>query len=74
MSVLFVALPVALLLGGAAVFAFVRAVRSGQFDDLDTPPLRMIFDDRDSRHDQRQWPREMARVPQNSTKPNGASQ
>lgn len=47
MSVLLIALPVALLLGAFAVHAFVRAVRSGQFDDLDTPPLRMLHDDLD---------------------------
>ncbi len=51
MSVLFIALPIALLLGGAAVVAFVRAARSGQFDDLETPPLRMLFDDRDEHSD-----------------------
>lgn len=45
MSVIFIALPVALLLGLAAVVAFVRAARSGQFDDLETPPLRMLHDD-----------------------------
>jgi cbb3-type cytochrome oxidase maturation protein len=45
MSVLFIALPVALALAGLAVGAFVFSVRDGQFDDLDTPPLRILFDD-----------------------------
>jgi cbb3-type cytochrome oxidase maturation protein len=45
MSVLLVALPIALALGGLAVYGFVRAVRGGQFDDLDTPALRMLHDD-----------------------------
>lgn len=49
MAVLYIALPVALLIGGLAVFAFVYAVRQGQFDDLDTPPMRMLFDDVDVR-------------------------
>lgn len=49
MSVLFIALPVALLLGGAAVAAFVIAARGGQFDDLETPPRRILFDDREGR-------------------------
>lgn len=49
MSVLFIALPIALVLGGIAVFAFVRAVRTGQFDDLDTPAARVVFDDADVR-------------------------
>lgn len=25
--------------------AFIWAVRSGQFDDTETPPIRMLFDD-----------------------------
>jgi cbb3-type cytochrome oxidase maturation protein len=45
MSVLYIAVPVALLIALIAVVAFVYQVRSGQFDDLDTPPRRMLFDD-----------------------------
>lgn len=45
MEVLFVALPVALLLGAAAVAAFILAARNGQFDDLETPPQRVLYDD-----------------------------
>lgn len=42
---IFVLLPVALLFAGAAVAVFLWAVRSGQMDDLDTPPLRILHDD-----------------------------
>lgn len=45
MSVIYVLVPVASVLAIAAVWAFIRAVRSGQFDDLDTPPVRMLHDD-----------------------------
>lgn len=45
MSVLYIALPVALVLAVIAVIAFVMQVRGGQFDDLETPPRRMLFDD-----------------------------
>ncbi len=45
MSVLFIVLPLALLLVGAAVVAFVWSARSGQMDDLDTPAVRMLHDD-----------------------------
>ena len=45
MSVLFVMLPVALLLASSAVAGFIWASRGGQFDDVDTPPHRMLFDD-----------------------------
>ncbi len=45
MSVIFIALPIALLIALSAVFAFVYAVREGQYDDLETPPRRILFDD-----------------------------
>ncbi len=49
MSVLYVAIPVALVVSLIAVIAFVRQVSSGQFDDLETPPRRMLFDESESR-------------------------
>ena len=45
MSVIYVVLPLALLLGGAFLAAFLWAVREGQFDDIDTPALRLVLDD-----------------------------
>ena len=45
MSVIYVALPIALVLALIAVIAFVVQVRSGQFDDLDTPAMRVVMDD-----------------------------
>lgn len=45
MSVIFLVLPLALLIVAAAVVAFVWSARSGQFDDLDTPAVRMVHDD-----------------------------
>jgi cbb3-type cytochrome oxidase maturation protein len=45
MELVYVALPVALLVGGAALAAFVWAARDDQFEDLDTPPKRALFDD-----------------------------
>ena len=47
MSILDVLIPLALLLLGLAVWAFFWAVGSGQFDDLDTPAVRIIMDDDD---------------------------
>lgn len=46
MSVLYIALPVALLLGATALVACVWSIRRGQFDDLETPPVRILMDDR----------------------------
>ena len=47
MSILYILIPLALLLLGGAVWAFFWAVSSGQFDDLDTPAVRIILDDDD---------------------------
>jgi cbb3-type cytochrome oxidase maturation protein len=44
-SVVFIVLPLALLIAAAAVIAFIWAVRGGQFDDLDTPGMRVLHDD-----------------------------
>jgi len=45
MNVLFVLVPLALLIAGIAVALFIWAVRSGQYDDLDTPAVRILFDE-----------------------------
>jgi len=45
MTVLFVVLPLAVALSALAALAFVWATRSGQFDDLDTPAVRVLCDD-----------------------------
>ncbi len=46
MSILFLILPVTLLLSAGAVAAFAWATRSGQFDDLETPAIRLLHDER----------------------------
>jgi len=38
MSVIYLVLPLALIIVGAAVAAFIWSAKSGQFDDLDRPP------------------------------------
>jgi cbb3-type cytochrome oxidase maturation protein len=45
MSVIYIVLPLALLAAAAAVGAFIWASRSGQFDDLATPGVRVALDD-----------------------------
>lgn len=45
MSILYLLIPLALLLLALAVWAFFWAVGSGQFDDLDTPAVRVVMDD-----------------------------
>jgi cbb3-type cytochrome oxidase maturation protein len=48
METIFVLLPLALLIAGIAVGFFIWAAMSGQFDDLDTPAIRILFDDEPS--------------------------
>ncbi len=45
MNILLLLIPLSVILLGVAIAAFVWAVRSGQFDDLDTPPLDMLRED-----------------------------
>ena len=45
MSVIYIVMPLALVIVAAAVGAFVWAARRGQFDDMDTPSVRMVNDD-----------------------------
>ena len=46
MTILLLLIPLSLLLVGVAAWAFVWAVRGGQFDDLDTPALDILGEDR----------------------------
>jgi cbb3-type cytochrome oxidase maturation protein len=51
MTILFALIPLALLLLVVAVVGFFWAVRTGQFDDLDTPAVQILLDDEDARDD-----------------------
>ncbi|MEM8734646.1 MAG: cbb3-type cytochrome oxidase assembly protein CcoS [Planctomycetota bacterium] len=51
MSVIYLALPIALGLGAAGLFACLYCIRSGQFDDLDTPSVRILNEERPLTHD-----------------------
>ena len=44
MNILLLLIPLSLLLLVAAIWAFVWAVKRGQFDDLDTPALDILDD------------------------------
>jgi len=53
MNMLFVLIPLAMLLLVVAIWAFFWAVRSGQFDDLDTPAVGILLDDDERDNDRR---------------------
>ncbi len=45
MEIITVLLPLALLLGGFFIAAFIWSASKGQYDDLETPKYRMLLDD-----------------------------
>tara|TARA_R110002111_G_scaffold153375_1_gene220098 strand:- start:28614 stop:28787 length:174 start_codon:yes stop_codon:yes gene_type:complete len=45
LSVIYIALPVAIALALAAVISFIWTVSRGQYDDLETPAFRILEDD-----------------------------
>jgi cbb3-type cytochrome oxidase maturation protein len=45
MAALYFILPLALIVAGGAVAAFAWSVKTGQLDDLETPPRRMLLDE-----------------------------
>ena len=49
MTILYMLIPLGLVLLGVAVWAFMWAVRSGQFDDLEGPAHHILMDDDDPR-------------------------
>ena len=57
MSVMYIALPVALLLGGGGLLACLYCIRGGQYDDLDSPSVRVLIDDRRVDEDRAKEPR-----------------
>lgn len=49
MSGLVFLIPIALVLGGGALGAFLWSLKSGQYDDLDGAAERILIDDEDDR-------------------------
>jgi cbb3-type cytochrome oxidase maturation protein len=45
MSIVYLLIPLGLVLLALSVWAFFWAVRSGQFDDLDSPGMQILLDD-----------------------------
>ena len=53
MNILYLLIPLGLILLAAAIAAFFWAVRSGQFDDLESPAFRILMDDERKPTDER---------------------
>lgn len=45
MNILFLAIPLAIAVGSFFAVSFFWAVRDNQFEDLETPAHRILFDD-----------------------------
>lgn len=48
MDIIYVLVPLSIVLIGIATLVFFWAVRSGQFDDMDSPAHKILFDDDDT--------------------------
>jgi cbb3-type cytochrome oxidase maturation protein len=44
MSVLLILIPISVALAGLFVFLCIKAIKQGQFDDMESPAWRMLFD------------------------------
>ena len=49
MEVLAFLIPIALVLGGLGLVAFIWSLKSGQFEDLDGAAERILYEDEDKR-------------------------
>ena len=45
MSVIYILITISIVVAVVFLLAFIRAVKSGQYDDDYTPSVRMLFDD-----------------------------
>jgi len=50
MMALYILIPVALAIVAVVIYLFFWAVDNGQYDDLDSPAHRILFDDEDPKH------------------------
>lgn len=53
MDSLIILAPLALILGGLGLLAFLWSLRSGQYEDLDGAAARILFDDKPSKENRR---------------------
>jgi cbb3-type cytochrome oxidase maturation protein len=53
---MFILILASLFVAVCFLIAFLWAVRSGQFDDRHTPSIRMLLDDKKSRHNSKKKP------------------
>jgi cbb3-type cytochrome oxidase maturation protein len=47
-EILYILVPLAVIIAGVIVWAFLWSIRSGQFDDLEGPAHRILMDEDDA--------------------------
>ncbi len=47
MEIIYLLIPIAIILVSVAIWAFFWSVKQGQFDDLESPAHRILFEDDD---------------------------
>lgn len=47
MEIIFLLIGISLILAVGFLFLFIRAMKSGQYDDQYTPSIRILFDDKE---------------------------
>ncbi len=48
MEIIYLLIPIAIILVSVAIWAFFWSVKQGQFDDLESPAHRILFEDDDA--------------------------
>ncbi|MFP9099610.1 cbb3-type cytochrome oxidase assembly protein CcoS [Flavobacterium sp. RHBU_24] len=51
MSVIYLLITISIIVALLFLYAFIKAVKQGQFDDDYTPSVRMLFDDETKQND-----------------------
>ncbi len=54
MTILVALIFISALIGTGFLIAFIWAMKSGQFEDAETPAIRMLFDDKPTDHKNKQ--------------------
>lgn len=70
MEILYILIPLGLLVFSVAIWGFIWAVKTGQFDDMEGPAYRILMDDDDIRIPNRHTdhPDHSSNTPQQATK------
>lgn len=54
MNIILVSIPISIVLAGLAIAAFIWAINSGQYDDLDSPAYNLLMDDDETPSDSKE--------------------